>query len=206
MNHILVTGFEPFDGRLINASWIVAAAAAASVNANCLRLPVSWGAAGQLLLDYCSQHHPDAIIALGEGGPEGFRLETLASNQRKDRPDNRGNRPGSPPVDPDGPDQRRASFPHDALLTRLEACGYRVRLSSDAGGFLCDETLYILEGLRESQPGLNHVAFVHVPPYDTLNVDYAQFGKTLIRCCLELMASQPSARHRNLTPGSTAVL
>ncbi len=195
MDHILVTGFEPFDGRLINASWIVAASAAASVNANCLRLPVSWGAPGQLLLDYCRQRHPAAIIALGEGGPEGFRLETLASNQRKDRPDNRGKRPGGQPVDPAGPDQRRASFPYDALLTRLDADGYRVRLSSDAGGFLCEETLYVLEGLRESQPDLKHVAFVHVPPYDTHSVDYAQFGKTLMRRCLEIIASQSSARN-----------
>lgn len=209
MDHILVTGFEPFDGRHINASWIVASRAAASVNAHCIRLPVRWGAPQQMLQEYCRRYHPRMIIAFGEGGPEGFRLETLARNQRQDRPDNTGTPPASATIDPAGPARRDASFPLQRLFARLKAQEHPGRLSNDAGRFLCEETLYVLEGLRESDRALEHVAFIHVPPFETaapdsddqaadiettagVSFNYAGFARALMRCSVDIMASPAS--------------
>jgi pyroglutamyl-peptidase len=161
---ILVSGFEPFDGRHVNASWIVANALAEHVAA--VQIPVVWGAPARVITSACRLHHPSTIISLGEGDTSGFHIETRARNARKHRTDNHGQLPDTHEIDPDGPSHVHASFATDQLLSLL--CNkFPVTLSSDAGQFLCEETLYTLEQLRLNQSGIKHVVFVHVPPYGT---------------------------------------
>ena len=84
---ILVTGFEPFDGRIVNASAI----AANSINAEhveSLVLPVQWQLASNRLTDAVSELNPELIVCLGEGRPGWFDLETRARNTRGGRADN----------------------------------------------------------------------------------------------------------------------
>ncbi len=168
---ILLTGFEPFDGREHNASWIAANALAQQhppgVELRAALIPVCWGAPRRVLDPIVATWRPDVIIGMGEGEPGMFRLETVANNKRRERADNDGAFPEGRVIDPDGPGCRTASTDCSTLCSMLTEKGIPVRVSKDAGAFLCEELLYTLEGLRTTQDNLDTVLFVHVPPYGT---------------------------------------
>lgn len=172
MTEILLTGFTPFDGRAVNASWMAASALARrgqhrGHQLQALQIPVCWGAPRQALTSALQEQVPGLILSMGEGEVGTFRIETQARNVRRERPDNNGLLPAGVPNSPSGPALRHSSFACESLCTALAAQGIPIRLSEDAGAFLCEELLYTLEEFRESHPQIAQVLFVHVPPFDT---------------------------------------
>jgi pyroglutamyl-peptidase len=169
MSHILLTGFTPFDGREFNASWIAARALIATHRSenvlHGLCIPVCWGQPRLALAKALAQWQPRCVIAMGEGATGFFKIESLAHNLRASRKDNNDQFPDHPLIDPQGPDTRPASAPCSTLCSRLSQAGYPVQLSSDAGAYLCEETLYTLETFKEQHPSLKTVIFVHLPPF-----------------------------------------
>ena len=163
MAKILLTGFTPFDGRDINASWV---AAQTFTDANHLEIPVVWGQPLSLLSTAITEHKPDIVISLGEGHEGYFAIETRARNSRKQRKDNNNDMPESDIV-PGGPDALPASIDTIAIQQQLSRWAIPVKTSEDAGQFLCEETLYCLETLKIEQPGIAKVVFTHLPPYGT---------------------------------------
>lgn len=164
MTDLLVTGFTPFDGRRVNASWI---AAKSQHQHRTLEIPVLWSAPAQCLSALCNDNCPELIISMGEGREGWFDIETVARNSRKERSDNAGAMPEGKPILPDGPEVINAGIDAGALQRNLAQQGYPIRISSDAGGFLCEETLYTLEHLKAKHARLSTVVFVHLPPYGT---------------------------------------
>lgn len=163
MAKLLITGFTPFDSRKINASWV---AAKTYRNAHHLEIPVVWGAPMPHLRRAIEQYQPDTVISLGEGRESWFDIETRAKNTRKHRMDNHGEHPIED-ISPGGPDLRVASIDASGVHQDLVEQDIPIRVSEDAGQFLCEETLYCLETLKEQQLGLNKVTFTHLPPYGT---------------------------------------
>jgi pyroglutamyl-peptidase len=112
---------------------------------------------------------PEVIISLGEGHVGEFTIETIARNQRKHRADNLKAFPVGP-IQKDGLDQISASIPAKLLLrTILDQSEHQIpiKMSDDAGAFLCEETLYNLESFRQATPLIKTVVFIHVPPYNS---------------------------------------
>ena len=201
---ILLTGFEPFGpGRPANPSWesirnlhktewheyeIIAQ-----------ELPVVWGEPLKHLQKLIEQHKPVAIFSFGQGGPDGFALESRASNQRGQIPDNDGQLPATTKITSDGPAEYKASLDCDMMKLRLADKGYPVRVSRRAGQYLCEETLYSLEYLHAKHSDVT-VAFCHLPPLgaslDGRNVD-AEYVQQFVRDYLEawrsLSATQKAA-------------
>jgi len=172
MSEILITGFTPFDGRPVNASWMAAMALARhgpyrGHTLRAMELPVCWGAPRIALVSALQTQVPGLILSMGEGEVGTFRVETRARNARKERADNLGVLPAGVPNSPDGPEARCSTFACEALCTTLAAQGIPIRLSDDAGGYLCEELLYTLEEFKESHCGITQVLFVHVPPFGT---------------------------------------
>lgn len=170
MSSILVTGFTPFKGRQANASWIAARSLPdrhRGMPVAKLELPVVWGSPGKLLEEMCERSTPGIILALGEGRKGWFDIETLARNQRGKRKDNTGSLPPQPLSCPGGPAERSATADCAGIHRQLRAAGYPIRISTNAGGFLCEETLYALETLNCRFDGLVTTLFVHLPPYGT---------------------------------------
>ncbi len=201
MKNLLITGFTPFDGRDRNASWI----AACSVDIPALEIPVVWGQPWDLLKAACEKDCPEIIVSLGEGRTGWFDIETRARAVRKERVDNNGDLPASPTLFNDVPSRREASIDAGFLQRGLSAYGYPVRISTDAGQFLCEETLYVLETLKDAFDTLHRVVFCHVPPYGTelyhsgkaVPCDpplLADFARRLVSLCISESDRYP-ARH-----------
>ncbi|HIG44537.1 MAG TPA: hypothetical protein EYQ14_28980 [Gammaproteobacteria bacterium] len=159
----LVTGFSPFDGRNVNSSWV---AASSLRDVATLRIPVVWGKPLELLQAAIAEFEPNIIISMGEGKEEYFHIETVARNKRNPRQDNNGQLP-STPIITGAPDTLQATIDSTALHHALKAEQIPVRISNDAGGFLCDETLYVLEMMKLQRPVVETVVFVHLPPFGT---------------------------------------
>ena len=176
---ILVTGFEPFGGDTTNGSWEAVQhlqnAHFGAYTIEVAQLPVVWGKAGDKLRALIRDYHPRAVIAFGQAGKEPVRIETLARNERKPYKDNAGALPPTDTVAASAPATIPTALDVVAVEKSLRAAKIPVRESQDAGGYLCNETFYVLM----NDPDVQQVprGFVHVPPLDAM-VTGSDGGKT----------------------------
>ncbi|MDM4763938.1 pyroglutamyl-peptidase I [Galbitalea sp. SE-J8] len=165
---LLVTGFEPFAGESVNASWLAVERLARGWDGDetlaTALLPVEFARCGPALLDAIDGCDPRAIVCVGEAGrADGIRLERVAINLDDARiPDNAGARPVDEPIDPGGPAAYFSTLPLRAALDALQSAGIPARMSESAGTFACNHVFYELMAalaMRTDVVG----GFVHVP-------------------------------------------
>jgi pyroglutamyl-peptidase len=166
---ILLTGFEPFGkGRPPNSSWEGIKSLDGKEHKGyqlvCKEMRVVWGSPLEQLQGWIAQYRPVAVFCFGQGAPGSFALESRASNERGQGNDNRGQPPPRPQIIENGPEQLQATLDCEKFARALSTRGYPVRVSTDAGRYLCEETLYTLEHLKSTQKLAATVAFCHVPP------------------------------------------
>jgi pyroglutamyl-peptidase len=166
-HNILLTGFEPFGGEVINPSWEVARAldgeviGDALVHARCL--PTSFAGAPPALLAALHELQPVVVVALGQasGRPE-VSIERLAVNLMDARiADNTGARPLDQPVRAGGPAAYFSTLPLHAMRDGLRAAGHPAGLSLTAGAFVCNQVFYELQHALDGR-GLRS-GFIHLP-------------------------------------------
>jgi pyroglutamyl-peptidase len=163
---MLIVGFAGYAGRGINPAAEVAKAldgqrigGRAIVGAV---LPVDYAGLQRRLEELVERHAPRAVICLGlwPGEPV-IRLERIGVNVNDfEVPDNEG-RIASGPIDPSGPAARLTSLPIEDIQHRLLDAGIPARLSSSAGNFLCNATLYTVLGIAEARSIRG--GFIHLP-------------------------------------------
>lgn len=166
---ILLTGFQPFGpGRPANPSWEGIKELDGKLlhgrRVVCREMKVEWGGPQSQLSLWIDELHPVAVFSFGQGGATGFAVETLARNRRAPIPDNRDQLPPAPTIVADGPKEYRATIGVEALVKALADDTAPVRVSTDAGQYLCEETLYTLEHLKAQRQFPGDVIFCHVPP------------------------------------------
>ena len=165
---ILVTGFEPFGGEVVNPSAQVAQAlhgrrigGAAVVG---IQLPCAFGEAIAVLRDALATHRPQLVLALGQaGGRCELSLERVAINLDDARiADNRGAQPIDEPVQAGGPAAYFSTLPIKTIVAALRQAGYPASVSHSAGTFVCNHVFY---GLQHLLAGENSVrsGFMHLP-------------------------------------------
>jgi pyroglutamyl-peptidase len=165
---VVVTGFEPFGSHPVNPSAEVAKAMDgrrfADAVVTSLVLPVDRREAFARLAPVLAAE-PDAIVELGLAeGRARVALERVAVNVMDfSIPDNAGYRATDEPCDPDGPAAYLATLPLRAILSVLVSDGVPAYISSTAGLYLCNQTLYrtlhaIAVGHLRTLAG-----FVHLP-------------------------------------------
>jgi pyroglutamyl-peptidase len=166
---ILLTGFEPFGAdRPPNPSW----EAIKDLNGKewkgyklvCKQMRVVWGEPLQQLPGWIARYRPVAIFSFGQGGEGKFTVESKASNARRDIRDNLDEYPAFPLIVNEGPDKLTSTLSCDKWAEALSAKGFPVRVSTRAGRYLCEETLYSLEYLKACRHLDATVLFCHVPP------------------------------------------
>lgn len=166
---ILVTGFGPFGPHASNPSEGLAKAVDGRQVAACLVrgavLPVHHRAAGLEVARLIDELDPAAVLHLGlAAGRPRVALERIAVNVMDyDVPDAAGFRAAGAPCVVDGPAAYLATLPLDALLAALTAEGIPAYVSSTAGTYLCNQTMYTtLHRLARSGRAIP-AGFVHVP-------------------------------------------
>jgi len=178
--YILVTGFEPFGGDKTNGSWEAVqhlqGKRFGGETVVVAELPVVWGKAGEELRGLIKKYHPRAVIAFGQAGKEPVRIETIARNERKPYKDNTGALPPTDTVAASAPATLPTALDVDAVRKSLQAAKIPVVESKDAGGYLCNETFYVLMNDPDAQAIPR--GFVHVPPLDA-TVKGADGGNTV---------------------------
>jgi pyroglutamyl-peptidase len=162
---IVVSGFESFNGREVNASSILGKSMAkGQADVGFLELPVRWGEPGKWVARW--KKPPRAWLALGEAATT-FRLEAMASNRRVAHLDNAGELPTVSYVRRGGP-PLLCTAPLPEMAAAMTAAGYPVAISENAGGYLCDELFYELlhhQAHVWKEPCL--ALFLHIPVFGT---------------------------------------
>ena len=154
---MLIIGFQGYGGRAINpAEEIVKALDGTTVAGTSVTgrtLPVRNAGHGERIRSLLEELRPPAIICLGLWpGEQMIRLERAGLNVSDfEIADNEGALEHGPVV-AGGPLALAATLPIEAIRERLLAAGIPARLSSSAGNFLCNATLY--HALSEQVAGI----------------------------------------------------
>ena len=165
---ILVTGFEPFGGQDVNASWEAVRLLPATIAGHPVErrlLPVEFARAGDLACALVEELRPAVTIAVGEaGGRAHLTVERVAVNLMKaDMPDNAGFVPQGVPVIEGGPAAYLTGLPLDACVAAACEAGVPCDESDSAGLYVCNSVMYrLLHGMHESGAKIR-AGFVHVP-------------------------------------------
>src|SRR6266852_6211801 len=166
---IVVTGFEPYGGRRINpAAEVAKALDGQSIDGFAVIgaiLPVSQRSLRERLEELLTELRPSIVISLGLApGEPMIRLERFGLNLLDfEIADNDGARLADAPIEANGGVAVRASLPLRAIERALLESGIPARLSSTAGTFLCNATLYSLVRLLEERFPAALGGFIHLP-------------------------------------------
>lgn len=168
---VVLTGFEPFDGQTVNASWEAVQDVAAGWDRPerlvTRQLPVSFARAPQVLRDAVDGVRPCVVVCVGEAsGRSAVGIERVAANVADASiPDNDGSAPVDQPLVPAGPTAYLTGLPLRACLAAAAATGVPVEISNTAGTHVCNAVFYALLDLLGPGPGRPGVraGFVHVP-------------------------------------------
>jgi len=167
--HILLTGFEPFDGDSVNPSGEVAKRLDGRVIGDhvvrSVILPVQHEAARAVVAPLLEAPGLAALVQLGlAGGRARISLERVAVNVMDyPRPDARGQVLRDVACVEGGPAAYFNTLPLREMLAALIAEGIPAAISNTAGTYLCNDisytTLHALAGLGLSIPA----GFIHLP-------------------------------------------
>jgi pyroglutamyl-peptidase len=166
---ILVTGFEPFGGEAVNASWEAARkldgwrlgefAAVARL------LPCAYDASVKELVRAIETLKPEAVLMTGQAAQRAVVcVERFARNlDDAAAPDNLGHLRKAVAIAEGAPERLEAAAPVKAIAGAIREAGIPARVSRSAGGFVCNHlyfgALQYLRGTGRATPAV----FVHLP-------------------------------------------
>ena len=166
MRTILITGFQPFGGHLVNPSWEVARrlpSVIGDLEVIAKEIPVSFQTDAEEVFVAADAVRPDVILCLGLAAKRtAITPEYTAINLRyAAAPDSYGYEPQDEPVIPGGPDAYFSTLPVRKMTEAISACGVPAEVSYSAGTFVCNDLLYKL--LHRYHNTGTKVGFIHVP-------------------------------------------
>eukprot|EP01057_Protomagalhaensia_wolfi_P000288 Protomagalhaensia_wolfi_Nauph_80__287@NODE_115_length_3600_cov_79_402977_g88_i0_p3_GENE_NODE_115_length_3600_cov_79_402977_g88_i0NODE_115_length_3600_cov_79_402977_g88_i0_p3_ORF_typecomplete_len255_score29_11Peptidase_C15/PF01470_17/3_7e55_NODE_115_length_3600_cov_79_402977_g88_i017912555 len=166
---ILLAGFEPFGGEVVNPSWeavrkldnLIVPGGERVVT---LRLPVVFGESLQVIYKALAEVKPSAVLIVGQaGGATHLCVERVAINIDDARiGDNKGQVPVDRPIVKDGPAAYFATLPVKQMVSALQKAGIPTAVSNSAGTFICNHVMYgVLHITRgfDTQAGFLHIPF-----------------------------------------------
>ncbi|XHC12544.1 peptidase C15 [Labrenzia sp. ac12] len=163
---VLVTGFSPFPGAPVNPTERLMRRLAKRIGAHQSGvdfvfhvLPTTWAGREDVTDRLRTTLSPDAIVHFGvDGTRRTINIETRAVNKAvRVRPDALGRAPARPELAISQERARSSTLPASALRDAALAAGAPAQLSTNAGTYLCNATLWDSIG-----SGIASI-FVHVP-------------------------------------------
>lgn len=166
MKKLLITGFEPFGGQVINPSWesvLKLSDTIGNYQLYKMQIPTVFNRASQLVIQRVTELSADAVICVGQaGGRKAVNLEVVAINlQETNSFDNEGNAPKNTPIVKDGPVAYFCTLPVRKMLENIVCEGVNCSLSYSAGTFVCNDVLYSL--LHRFSDSDKQIGFIHLP-------------------------------------------
>jgi pyroglutamyl-peptidase len=164
---ILVTAFNPFGAHPTNPSEILVRNLAARnlAAASTLILPTEYAASARILTNAIRTLKPTAVLCLGLAEREPvLRLELFARNRSTSpAPDNAGLIRLNHPIVPGAPETLPATLPYAAISAAWTARAIPHRLSTDAGGFVCNHVFFHALHTLAQSPTPIPCGFIHLP-------------------------------------------
>jgi pyroglutamyl-peptidase len=166
---ILVTGFEPFGGETVNASWEAAQKLEGwrhGVTVAVARLlPCAYDASVKKLISAIETLRPEAILMAGQAGRRGVVcVERFAHNlDDATAPDNDGVLRRGLRISRAAPDWLEAGASVRTIASAISEVGISARVSRNAGAFVCNHLYFgALQYLSDKRSAIPAV-FVHLP-------------------------------------------
>lgn len=165
---LLLTAFDPFGGERINPAQEAVKLVSEQVgNVQIIKhdVPTVFGKSVEVVTDIIAQHHPDAVLCIGQaGGRAGLTPERVAINlDDAPIPDNAGNQPVDTAIFADGQNAYFSTLPVKAMAAAIRDAGLPAYISYTAGTFVCNHLMYgVLYTLEKLYPGVRG-GFMHVP-------------------------------------------
>lgn len=167
--HILLTGFEPFDGDTVNPSGEVAKQLDGRVIGDCVVrsaiLPVQHEAARAVVAPLLEAPGLVAVVHLGlAGGRARISLERVAVNVMDySRPDAHGQVLRDVACVEGGPAAYFSTLPLRDMLAALNAEGIPAAISNTAGTYLCNDISYTTLHALDQRALAIPAGFIHFP-------------------------------------------
>jgi pyroglutamyl-peptidase len=165
---VLLTGFQPFGGELVNPSWQAVSALhgvrIAGHRVVARELPVAFGDSLKVLRAALREVRPSLVICVGQaGGRSQLSLERVAINVDDARiPDNKEQQPIDLPVIKGGPAAYFSTLPIKAMREALRTAGFPAEVSQTAGTYVCNHVFYgLMHALRARRSV--RAGFIHIP-------------------------------------------
>jgi pyroglutamyl-peptidase len=166
---ILVTGFEPFGGETVNASWEAAQKLEGWRHGDTVAvarlLPCAYDASVKKLVEAVETLRPVALLMTGQAARRGVVcVERFAHNlDDATAPDNDGVLRRGLRISRGAPNWLEASSPVRTIASAINEAGMPARVSRNAGAFVCNHLYFgALQYLSDKQSPIPAV-FVHLP-------------------------------------------
>jgi pyroglutamyl-peptidase len=166
---ILVTGFEPFGGETVNASWEAARQLEGwrhgEYTAVARLLPCAYDASVKGLIGAIETLRPEALLMTGQAARRAVVcVERFAHNlDDATAPDNDGALRRALRISRAAPEWLETKASVRTIASAIKEAGIRARASRDAGGFVCNHLYFgALQYLSEKRSAIPAV-FVHLP-------------------------------------------
>lgn len=174
MIKILVTGFGPFPGAPFNPTTPLVGRLSrmrrpglADVRIVDHVFPTSYAAVDRELPALIARHKPDALLMFGLATrAKRLRIEVRARNALALLPDVKGATVPLPKIAPSGPAALTMPAPAQHLLSAARSARVPVKLSRDAGRYLCNYLCWRAAEAVAAKGGPRLAAFIHVPPIE----------------------------------------
>lgn len=191
MKRLLITGFRPFGGEMINPSWDAVCRLPDVINGYSLHkllIPVVFGEGAQRVIDEAEKILPDVILCIGQaGGRDSVTPELVGINLRHGTiPDNSGYAPVDEPIITGGERAYFSTLPVRKIASLISEEGIPSYVSYSAGAYVCNDVLYTL--LRRYDKTETRVGFIHVPYSKEQNKEPAMDISDIVRaliCAIE---------------------
>ena len=165
---ILVTGFDPFGGEIINPAFEVVKRLKeniAGAEVIKLQVPTAFNASIENTIKKIKEINPDFVLSIGQaGGRSAISVERVGININDARiADNLRQQPVDVKIDEEGENAYFASIPIKAIAEAIRSKNIPAAVSDSAGTYVCNHLMYgVLNYIHKENLNIK-AGFIHIP-------------------------------------------